>query len=235
MNPVVLLNQLKGAILDLFFPPRCVGCGGRGTFLCPSCQASLPRLLPPLCTRCGVSLASGAICPTCEQRSLRIDGIRSPFCFEGPVRQAIHQLKYSDVKALAPPLAQLVGEYLVKNPLPAELLVPVPLHPRRLRRRGYNQSSLLARELARIVSIPLVEGELIRLRDAPPQARARSADERQSSVDRAFTCRGREFEGRRILLIDDVCTSGATLEACARAVKAAGAVSVWGLTVAREV
>jgi len=154
---------------------------------------------------------------------------------EGAVRQAIHQLKYRDVKALAPPLAQLVGEFLAKNPLPAELLVPVPLHPHRLRQRGYNQSSLLAWELAKIVSIPSVEGELIRIHDTPPQTRARSADERRSSVGRAFFCRGREFEGKRILLIDDVCTSGATLEACATAVKAAGAASVWGLTVAREV
>lgn len=164
-----------------------------------------------------------------------IDGIRSPFCFDGAVRQAIHQLKYRNVKALAAPLAQMMGEFLVKNPLPVEVVVPVPLHPRRLRERGYNQASLLARELAKLGSMPLVEGMLVRLHDTPAQTRTQSAKERQSNVARAFSCRGRELEGKRILLIDDVCTSGATLDACARAVKAAGAASVWGLTLAREV
>ena len=164
-----------------------------------------------------------------------IDGICSPFRFDGAVRQAIHQLKYRNVKALAAPLAQLMGEYLMRSPLPVEVLVPVPLHPRRLRQRGYNQASLLARELAKIGLIPLVEGVLIRLHDTPAQTRTQSAEERQNNVARAFFCRGREFEGKRILLIDDVCTSGATLDACATALKAAGAASVWGLTVAREV
>jgi len=164
-----------------------------------------------------------------------IDGIRSPFRFDGTVRQAIHQLKYRNVKALAAPLAQLMGEYLVRSPLPVEVLVPVPLHPRRLRQRGYNQASLLARELAKSGSMPLVAGVLTRLHDTPAQARTQNAEERHSNMARAFSCRGREFEGKRILLIDDVCTSGATLDACATVLKAAGAASVWGLTVAREV
>lgn len=164
-----------------------------------------------------------------------IEGIRSLFRFDGAVRRAVLDFKYRSVKALAAPLAQLMGEYLVANPLPAEVLVPVPLHPRRLRQRGYNQSSLLARELSKPTSLPLVEGSLVRLRDTPPQTRTKSAEERQSNVAEAFLCRGRDLEGKSILLIDDVCTSGATLDACARALKAAGAASVWGLTVAREI
>jgi ComF family protein len=164
-----------------------------------------------------------------------IDGIRSPFRFDGAVRQAIHQLKYRNVKALAAPIAQMMGGFLVENPLPADVLVPVPLHRRRMRERGYNQAALLARELVKLGSMSLVEGVLVRLQDTPSQARSQSAEERQNNVARTFSCRGREFDGKRVLLIDDVCTSGATLDACARALKAADATSVWGLTLAREV
>lgn len=166
---------------------------------------------------------------------MEIKGIRSVFRFEGAVRQAILSFKYRNVKALAAPLAQLMEEYLCAHPLPVDSLIPVPLHPRRLRERGYNQSSLLARELSRLASLPLVEGSLLRLKNTPPQARTKSAEERHSNVASAFSCRDQRLEGRHILLIDDVCTSGATLDSCAATLKAAGVTSVWGLTLAREV
>jgi len=168
-------------------------------------------------------------------RSLEIDGIRSVFRFEGAVRQAILQFKYKNVKAMATPLAQLMGKYLRAHPLPADALVPVPLHPRRLRERGYNQSSLLAGELSKLTALPVAEKSLVRLKNTPPQTRTKSAAERQRNIARAFACRDRRLRGKHILLIDDVCTSGATLNACAVALKTAGAASVWGLTVAREV
>jgi len=130
-------------------------------------------------------------------------------------------------------LSQLLAKYLSSHPLKGEVLVPVPLYPKRLRERGYNQASLLAKELGRLVGLPTVEDTLIRVKDAVPQARTRSAIERRQNVQDAFACNQR-LEGRQILLIDDVCTTGATLDACASALKAAGAGSVWGLTVARE-
>jgi len=235
VNLFAELNQLKGIVLDLFFPPRCVGCGVRGSLLCSSCRLSLPCFYSPLCAKCGRPLASGTLCSWCEQRSMEIDGIRSPFRFDGAMREAILSFKYRNVKAIAPLLAQLMAEYLVANPLLAEVLVPVPLHRRRLRQRGYNQASLLAVELGRLSSMPVVDGSLVRLRDTPAQTRTRSVEERQSNVAQAFFCRNEELAGKGVLLIDDVCTSGATLDACATALKAAGATSVWGLTVAREV
>lgn len=235
MNPVALLIRLEGIVLDLLFPPWCVGCGAVGSLLCSSCQAALPRLSPPLCVRCGKPLSFGTLCYECENRPMEIDGIRSIFRFDGAVRQAILSFKYKNVKALAAPLAQLMKEYLCAHPLPGDVLVPLPLHPRRLRQRGYNQSSLLSVELGKLASLPVVEGSLVRLKNTPPQTRTKSAAERQSNVVGAFICRDQRLEGRRILLIDDVCTSGATLDACATALKAAGATSVWGLTLAREV
>jgi len=150
------------------------------------------------------------------------------------VRLAIHQLKYNDLRALAGLFARFLEDYLRDSPLPAEVLVPVPLHSRRLRERGYNQSALLARELAKLSGVPLSDGSLVRQRHTTPQARTSSLSERRENVSGAFSCRDGRLRGKRVLLIDDVSTSGATLDACARALKQVGAASVWGLALARE-
>ena len=228
-------GKLIELAVDSFFPRRCVGCGKVGGFLCPECLGKLPRLLPPLCPNCGRSQASGIVCPDCRQRQTEIDGIRSLFRFDEVIRKAIHQLKYRNLKAISPCLAELLADYLKANPPPGEALVGVPLHPRRLRERGYNQSSLLARELGRRIGLPVIEDCLIRVKQAQPQVRAVDVEERRRNVADAFVCRDEKVEGKQIILIDDVCTSGATLESCAAALKNKGAASVWGLTLAREI
>ena len=163
-----------------------------------------------------------------------IDGIRSPFRFDGVIRQAVYEFKYHSLKAISVRLAELLFAYLDANPIPSEVLVSVPLHPRRLRQRGYNQSSLIARELGKISALSVVEDCLFRNKNSPPQTRTVTAEDRRRNVVNAFTCHDQSLRGKKVLLIDDVCTSGATLEACAIALKAAGAKSVWGLTLARE-
>jgi len=151
------------------------------------------------------------------------------------MRQAIHQLKYRNLRAIAQPLARLLNDYLGTNPMPGEVLVSVPLHHKRLRERGYNQSSLLTKELGKLINLPVVDDCLIRQRHAPPQARTSTVDERRSNVAGAFTCRDGRLQDKQVLLVDDVSTSGATLDACAATLKAAGATSVWGLVLAREI
>jgi competence protein ComFC len=132
-------------------------------------------------------------------------------------------------------MGELMARYLLETPLLADLLVPVPLHPHRQRARGYNQSLLLAREISRRLELPLAAEALVRRRDTPPQAKAVEADARRRNVADAFDCRPRAVAGRRVLLVDDVTTTGATLDACARALLAeGGASSVWALTFARE-
>lgn len=229
------LNKLKGTALDLLFPRWCVGCGREGDFICPSCLKSLPRIVPPLCPRCGLPQSHATLCPGCAGWQAEIDGIRSPFRFDGVIRQAIHELKYKNLRAAAALFARLLNDYLTANPLPGEVLVAVPLHPKRLRERGYNQSHLLARELAKLTRLPLVDDCLIRERHSPPQARTANVDERRANVADAFSCRDLRLKGKPVLLIDDVSTSGATLDGCARALKKAGATSVWGLVLAREI
>ncbi len=216
------LVKLKGIALDLLFPQYCVGCGKEGDFLCYSCRQSLPKITPPLC-------------PSCVAWQAKIDGIRSPFRFDGVMRQAIHQLKYRNLRALVMPLAKMLQDYLIVNPMPVEVLVAVPLHPKRLRERGYNQSSLLAQELKKLINLPLAEGCLIRRHHTSPQARTTTVAERRRNTADAFVCRDHRLRDRTVLLIDDVSTSGATLDACAAALRDAGASSVWGLVVAREI
>ncbi len=231
--------RLVNAAIDLLFPKRCVGCDREGAFLCQECLAELPLLEPPFCFICGQpGRLMMRLCPGCWERPLEIDGIRAPYRMEGAIRQAVHALKYQYVRALSPDMGRLLAEFIAASPDlsgPADVLVPVPLHPRRERNRGYNQSLLLARETGKAVGLPVEDGALRRSRHTPSQARSASQKERRANVAEAFVAEAALAQGRRILLIDDVCTTGATLEACAIALKEAGAASVWGLTLAREV
>ena len=227
--------KLGGIALDLIFPQKCIGCGKEGLVLCSSCQASLPAIKPPLCPLCGRPQSSGILCPGCVSWRASIDGIRSPFRFEDTVQQAVYQLKYRNLRILAGPLAGLMRDYLSENDIPGDVLVPVPLHKKRLRERGYNQSVLLAKHLGKLAGLPVVDNCLVRRLHTPPQARTANVEERRNNIEGAFACRDESLNGRKVLLIDDVSTSGATLDACADVLKEAGAKSVWGLTLAREI
>ena len=216
------LSGLKKAALDVLFPQWCIGCGREGELICPSCRSLLIPITFPLC-------------PSCGSQPAAIDGICSTFRFEGVIREAIHQFKYRNLRALAAPLAGLLMEYLTTSPLPGEVILPVPMHRKRLRERGYNQSGLLARELGRLTGLPVIDDCLIRRRHTPPQTSTPTAEARWGNIADAFACGDGRLDGRRVLLIDDVSTSGATLNSCAAALKAAGATSVWGLVLAKDV
>ena len=227
-------EQLQKKFFDFFFPPQSIGCGKGGDFLCAECCGKLPRIVPPFCNRCGKPQMSGSFCPSCWGIKASIDGIRSPFYFEGTIRKAIHELKYYNLRALADPLAELLYVYMQMSDISCDIIIPVPLHRGRLRQRGYNQSGLLAARLGKLAGLPVIEDCLVRVKDSKPQARTKSGEERRENVSGAFICHDGNLQGRRVLLIDDVCTTGATLEACAETLKKKGVISVWGLTIARE-
>jgi ComF family protein len=229
------LVKLSGAALDLFFPRKCLGCGKEGNLICPACQHHLTPIVNPVCPHCGRPQASSILCPTCAASPSNIDCIRSPLRFEGLTRQIVHQFKYKNLRSLAQPLGLILKDYLLREPLPVEVVVPIPLHPRRMRERGYNQSALLAKEVSRLMNLPLVENEVQRTSYILPQARTHSARERQANVKGAFNCRSFSRAGKSVLLIDDVATSGSTLDACAAALKKAGSGPVFGLVLAREI
>ena len=229
------LKQLQNEVTDFFFPQACMGCGKVGDFICVSCSRKMSRILPPLCQRCGRPQSSGVYCAECWGSKSSLDAVRSVFIFDGIVRQAVHELKYRNVQAVAGRLAGFMSAYFVEYGLSGDMLVPVPLHEKRLRERGYNQSLLLAAELSKQLSMAANPSLLKRVRNTGPQARSSGVYERRVNMENTFVCTSGQPAGRDIVVIDDVCTSGATLESCAAALKAAGADRVLGFTLAREI
>ena len=229
------ITRLASASLDILYPPRCVGCNKEDLFLCSTCLDSLPRLVAPYCLVCAQPIARGETCSRCLASPLAIDGIRAPFLMEGTIREAVHRLKYNNLRAIAPTLGGLLAEFLDSQQMQGQVLMPVPMHPRRERQRGYNQAHLLAKEAGSRLGIPVVPKLLSRVSNSPPQAKSPGAEERRANVQGSFQClRPFLVNGLEVVLVDDVCTTGATLEACAVALKEAGAASVWGVALARE-
>ena len=222
----------RDQFLSLLFPPRCVGCGRVGAWLCAECLDQIPRVEPPFCARCGDQATASGLCARCQTAPLQIDCIRSAVYFEGALRKAMHWLKYRGRTALADPLGGLMAECWMQHPMPADVVVPVPLHADRLCERGYNQAALLAREMARHAGLAMQEQTLTRQRSTSSQTEL-NAKQRRQNVHDAFRCSDDGLSGKQVLLIDDVCTTGATLEACAMALRAGGARGVQALTLAR--
>ena len=228
-----ILNKAGRQVIDLLFPPRCAVCGSLEAFLCDRCAASLPVASLPRCPVCWQPTADGE-CRKCQKAPPAFAALRCPYVFKEGVREVVHGLKYQHQSVLAAPMAELLHRFLADNPLPADVIVPVPLFPRRRRVRGYNQSALLAHALARHLRLPVDERTLARTRNTASQARTGKADERKFNVREAFACRGDALTGKTVLLLDDVTTTGATLDACAHALREAGVASVRALTFARE-
>ena len=218
--------------VDLVLPPSCAACGRGGAFLCEPCESSLSRLERPYCVRCAHPGAD-RLCEACASSPPAFDGIRAVCLFEGAARQLVHSLKYANFRAVAPDMARLLADLLGPRPGPGEVIVPVPLHPRRERTRGYNQSELLARTVGKRTGLPVRPGIVRRVRNTPPQVSIENYEERRSNIEGSFECPN-GLSGESVLLMDDVVTTGSTMSACAAALKAAGARSVWGLAFARQ-
>ena len=227
-----MLSRLTDSILDLLFPLTCGACGREGHLLCPGCEVAAPRLERPYCMTCAAPGPAG-LCRQGAAAPLAINGIRAPYLMERVMKELIYGLKYRNVRAAAPELARLLATYLESNPMRGHILVPVPLHTRRTRERGYNQSELLAAELSKWTGMLIEARALRRTRNTPPQVDMESYEERKHNTDGAFECVS-DMDGVSVLLIDDVVTTGNTMSACAASLKTAGAASVWGLALARQ-
>jgi ComF family protein len=165
----------------------------------------------------------------------QLDGLLACAFHSDPLREAIHQFKYQDLRSLAALLGKLMAEgwaTLAPAGASVDVIVPVPLHAARQRQRGYNQSALLARELGACLGRPVAEDSLVRTKATAPQV-GLNAEERRANVCDAFRCTGTDLSGKRVLLVDDVCTTGSTLESAGVALREAGTVSVWAYTLAR--
>jgi ComF family protein len=217
---------MHARLARLVFGGTCFICRGAARApLCEDCDADLPRLRQPLCPRCALASLAGAICGRCLSQPPHYDATFAALGYAFPADALVHALKFRGELALAPFLASLLSEKTSASGV--DCVVPVPLSTARLRERGYNQAVEIARHLGGRLEIESCSRE----RDAPPQA-GLDREARQRNVRGAFRC-NRSFAGERVAVVDDVMTTGATLDALARALKDAGAASVVNWVVCR--
>ncbi len=230
-SPAELLRDA----LDALLPERCVVCGRFGAALHPECREDLEPAAAPRCERCWLP-GERRICARCEAAPPAFAGVRAPYRFVGAVHRAIVEAKFRGVTRLIAPLAEAAARG-VPAAWAVGVVVPVPLHPRRQRQRGYNQAALAARVVASVLGVPYAE-PLRRLRATPAQA-GLSASQRARNIRGAFgvdavSGAGVGVAAGTVLLVDDVMTTGATFDAAARALLDAGAARVYALSIARE-
>ncbi len=230
-NPIVAAHKILRSGLAALLPQACHVCGAAAgnRAVCLACIAELVPAPFPACPVCAEASPCGEVCGRCLVRRPYFDATHAAFAYVFPLREIVHAFKFDARFAAGCFLAEALasaGEGLV-----ADCIVPVPLHPARLAERGFNQAVLLGRQVAARLGLPFHYDAIVKQRKAPPQAGLDLA-ERRRNLSGAFRVR-RNFEGRRVLVIDDVMTSGATLDELARSLKAAGAKSVENLVVAR--
>jgi ComF family protein len=216
--------------LDLLFPPRCLSCKRRGAFLCTDCIRRIDSLPDPFCPSCQVLVDPSD--PHCRCRKPAPAFVIAGGTFEGPLRSAVHSLKYQGQRAGAPALAALLAPRVREILKPDDRIVPIPLHRRREAARGYNQSALIARALAQHLGADHALEPMMRVRDTPAQV-GLNREERRRNVRDAFSADPALCRGRSVMLVDDVCTTGATLSAAAEAALSAGAQRVYAVVLAR--
>lgn len=231
------VRKLSTGVLDFLFPVECMGCGSAEDWLCAACIAGIPRAMRLSCFACSRPTTDGEWCDACRKGS-PLRGIWPAARYDAELLQrAIHAMKYSAQYVFAASLAKLLHQFVVEWPFllsSQTLFIPVPLHPKKLRARGYNQSHLLvAHFLSRRGSGVCGCWLLERTRHTKAQVQC-AREERLHNVTNAFRYRGPLLSASpRIVLIDDVATTGSTLASCAEALRSAGARDVWGLVLAR--
>lgn len=226
------LLEAGNALLDLLYPPKCYLCGQVGAYVCEGCIAAWPRPENPRCPRCGDPLSIGS-CRWCMDGIAPLAAAAFPYAFAEGAREAVHLLKYRGKRQVAAPMAGQMVRTLWDTPAfrGLDAIVPIGLHPRRVQRRGFNQSEWLAEEMSTLMNVPVGLWSL-RTRHTRPQV-GLAATERKVNVRGAFAA-SPEAAGRRILLVDDVSTTGATAREAARALRDTGAEWVALLTFARD-
>jgi len=231
---------MKNYLLDIFFPRFCFGCGKEGTYLCQDCQSCLEVIEDNFCLcENPKRLPESGKCGSCQRKKL--DGLFFAVSYQNKiVKKLIQEFKYEPfIKDLAEPLTNLIINHILllneENRFrKGDVLIPIPLSKRKLKSRGFNQAEEIAKELSKELKIPVVADCLIKTKENLPQMEL-SGKERIENIKGVFEIRNKEkIQNKKILLVDDVYTTGATMEECAKILKQAGAKEVWGVVIARE-
>ena len=209
----------------------CLLCGDTSDedLLCSACSASLPRLPKPGCPQCALPTPIGEICGRCLAKPPHYDATLAAYYYDFPLDKLVQSFKYGHRLSLAKFFGQQLAT--LSESLTADFILPLPLHPDRLRQRGFNQALELARPISKVLKTPIDETSCSRTRNTPAQANL-AWREREKNIRGAFHCAA-DFTGKRLLLVDDVMTTGASLDECARTLKLHGAINVSVLVVAR--
>ncbi|MGC9048762.1 MAG: ComF family protein [Patescibacteria group bacterium] len=232
------LKKIKNFILDLIFPIKCLNCGKEGNYLCPDCLKSIPLTDKFICPGCRRPSKNGATCQECQNK-IYLDGLIFALDYKNHlVKKAIIKSKYNFIKnliySLAKPLTKLINNTELYKTLNPDLVIPIPLHKRRLLYRGFNQSEILAKILCQKFSWPLTNNILKRIKSTRSQTNL-SSQKRWENIKDAFRVTDSKLiKNKNVVLIDDVFTTGATLEEAAKTLKKAGAKTVWAITLAKD-
>lgn len=233
-----LLREMATGLCTLFYPPHCGGCSvrleGADQTLCSACQALIIPLPEHLCPICSHPMQGILHCPNCADRRWSLSVIVPGCCYEGLAREMVHRFKYGCDQSLMRPLGDLMLPAMLDPRLDGKIfdaIVPVPLHPLREREREFNQSALLAKRLSQHLKLPV--SHLLRRTRATVAQAGFDRKHRLENLEGAFEARGFMEEGMSLLLVDDVTTTGTTLNLCASVLSAAGAGEISAVTVAR--
>lgn len=235
-------DKLKDFILDLLFPKFCLGCQKEGFYICHQCFEKIEINKFSNCFICGKRTSDNQVCQNC-QRKTKLTGLLIASDWENLLlRQIIYEYKYRFIKDLSKPLGQIMINYLKSHQLINSstnqiILIPIPLHSRRFVWRGFNQAELLAQEVGKYFNLSVRTDILKRTRHTLPQMDIKEQKERQENISQAFSWNpdfNQEIiKNKIIILIDDVCTTGSTLEECAKIFKPLKPKEIWGLVIAR--
>ncbi len=233
------MKKIKKFLLNIFFPKFCFSCGREGSYLCEDCKSILEISQHQYCLcQKPKRLQKGGKCPKCQPKIL--SGLYFAIGYQNPlIKELIQKFKYNPfTKELTKSLASLIITHFQlldnKPNFSNSILIPVPLNEKRLRWRGFNQATEISKELSKILETPLVSNCLIKIKETLPQIEL-AAEARKENVKETFRCQNKnKIFGKKILLVDDIYTTGSTMEEAARVLKESGAKEIWGVVVARE-
>lgn len=219
-------------LVDFVYPPTCCGCGNPGSLWCSDCQAKIQVISQNKCKICGSPLPSTGICTDCRNSPPPFTGLRSWAVYTGPLREALISLKYHNNLGLGLIFSKLLAEIVINENWNIDYIVPIPISKGHSRKRGYNQSMVIARPLSYLLDIPIENKAVIRCKETSSQVNL-SRDERFTNLKYAFRTVSDTLLNKRVLIVDDITTTGATLISCSETLKDSGCSEVYCLTVAK--